>query len=151
MKSAVERLQTEIGGVSEAWMEGGADEEQIRLLERKLSVQLPPSYRRFLSEMGAVELRGIFVAGIINHDALDLSGGSAYGDTVSARTDLMLPTTLLVIQADDDAPHCIDLSSADPVGEMTVVCFESHCRSVQVVARNFEHWLDLWVLAQIPS
>ncbi|QNK73737.1 SMI1/KNR4 family protein [Variovorax sp. PAMC28562] len=146
MKTVRERLQAATAAGTDAWIAGGADEAQIQALERSLGVRLPPSYRRFLALTGALNLGGIEVAGIIDGNALDLSGGSTYGETIRARDDFALPPTLLVIQPDGDAPHCLDLSSADSSGEMAVVCFQLNTKSASEVAQDFEHWLSKWVL-----
>ena len=131
---------------NDVWTAGGADEAQIQVLESSLGVQLPPSYRQFLALTGALNLRGVEVAGIVDGNAMDLSGGSTYGETMRARHDFALPPTYLVIQPDGDAPHCLDLSSADSLGEMAVVCFQLNTKSAQEVAKDFDDWLRTWVL-----
>ncbi|WP_158275026.1 SMI1/KNR4 family protein [Acidovorax sp. HMWF029] len=146
MKTVRERLEAATVDGKDVWTAGGADEAQIQALERSLEVRLPPSYRQFLASTGAMNLGGIEVAGIIDGDALDLSGGSAYGETMRARDDFALPPTLLVIQPDGDAPHYIDLASPDSSGEMAVVCFQLNTKSTRAVAQDFEHWLCEWVL-----
>ncbi len=146
MKTVREMLNAALADGKDVWTEGGADETQIQALERWLQANLPPSYREFLASTGALNLDGIEVAGIIDGDALDLSGGSAYGETMRARDDFALPLSLLVIQPDGDAPHCIDLASADSSGEMAVVCFQLNTKSARPVAKDFDHWLRLWVL-----
>lgn len=146
MKTVRERLEAAMAEGKDVWTAGGADEAQIQALERSLEVRLPPSYRQFLASTGALNLGGVEVAGIMDGDAMDLSGGSAFGETMRARDEFALPPTLLVIQPDGDAPHCIDLASADSSGEMAVVCFQLNTKSAQTVAQDFEHWLRTWVL-----
>lgn len=152
METVRERLEAATADGKDVWTAGGADEAQIQALERSLDVQLPPSYRQFLASTGALNLGGVEVAGIIDGNPMDLSGGSAYGETMRARDDFALPATLLVIQPDGDAPHCIDLSSADSSGEMAVVCFQLNTKSSREVAKDFEHWLRTWVLpVEVPE
>lgn len=146
MRTVRERLEAAVADGKDVWTAGGADESQIQALERSLKVRLPSSYRQFLASTGALNLGGIEVAGIIDGDAMDLSGGSAYGETIRAREEFALPPTLLVIQPDGDAPHCIDLASADSSGEMAVVCFQLNTKSAWTVAQDFEHWFREWVL-----
>lgn len=146
MKTVRERLRAASADRGDVWTAGGADDAQIQPLELSLQAQLPPGYREFLTTTGALNLGGIEVAGIIDGNALDLSGGSAYGETMRAREGFALPLTLLVIQPDGDAPHCIDLASADSSGEMAVVCFQLNTKSARPVAKDFDHWLRTWVL-----
>jgi hypothetical protein len=54
MKTVREKLQAATAAGKDAWTAGGADEAQIQALERSLGVRLPPSYRRFLALMGAL-------------------------------------------------------------------------------------------------
>lgn len=141
MKTVLERLKAALADGKDVWTAGGADEAQIQALERWLQANLPLSYREFLASTGALNLGGVEVVGIIDGNALDLSGGSAYGETMWARDDFALPLSLLVIQPDGDAPHCIDLASADSSGEMAVVCFQLNTKSARPVAKGFDHWL----------
>ena len=150
MKTLSEALEVATADGYDIWTAGGADEAQIQGLERSLKVQLPPSYRRFLASTGALNLGGIEVAGIIDGNALDLSGGSVYGETIRARDEYGLPAALLIIQPDSDAPHCIDTASTDSSGEMAVVCFQLNTNSARKVAQDFEHWFRTWVLPIDP-
>lgn len=86
-KTVREMLKAALADGKDVWTAGGADEAQIQALERWLQAKLPPSYRDFLASTGALNLDGVELAGIIDGDALELSGGSAYGETMWTRDD----------------------------------------------------------------
>lgn len=62
-----------------------------------------------------------------------------------SRMDFGLPLSLLVIQP-DDAPHCIDLASANASAEMAVVCSQLNTQRPSPVAKDFNAWLRTRVL-----
>jgi len=128
----------------DVWVSGPATPEQVSQLELQLGVSLPASYRRFLLSVGALSLHESVVAGIIEQDPLAESGGSLFGETSRSRQDEHFPTTLLVVQPDDEAPYCLD-TSARSGEEMPVVCYQVHTRSAMQIASSFEDWLRLFV------
>jgi hypothetical protein len=88
------------------WSDGPQPEAAIASLESKLGVRLPPSYRAFLARHGAMAIYDSTISGILGGEAPDEGGGSLYGDTMRFRSEWGLPSHLLVIQANDDAPYC---------------------------------------------
>src|SRR5688572_2537013 len=91
--------------------DGPQPEAALLALESKLGVRLPPSYRAFLSRYGAMAIYDSTISGIFGGEPLDESGGSLYFDTLRFRSDRGLPSHLLVIQPDEDAPYCLDTRS----------------------------------------
>lgn len=129
----------------DVWIAGATNEAEVARLERYFAIKLPPSYKHFLLSMGALAVHASTVSGIIDGNALDESGGSLYGDTVRFRREFSLPTRLLVLQADDDAPHCFDCESANAEGELAVVCFEVASGTVTEVAPSFGRWIERFI------
>ena len=121
------------------WVAGGAGSDQVAALEAALRFALPASYRSFLTSVGAAAIGDSYVSGIIDNDPMSLGGGSLLGDTIQARQEQHLPSHLLVIQADGDAPYCLDTSDASS-GEYPVVCFEVSTMACTRIAGSFDEW-----------
>jgi hypothetical protein len=127
------------------WIAGEQPATAVEELERALDVQLPPSFRQFLLRYGGMGIGDSFISGIINGDALGDGMGWVYADTSRFREDSGLPAHLLVVQADDDAPYCLDTSERSPEMECPVVCYELHSGHVGRVSRNFAEWCLQWL------
>ena len=132
----------------DVWCAGAATADQIAALEAALQVALPASYRSFLATAGATAIGDTSVSGIIDGDPLSLDGGSLFGDTVLARNEQQLPLHLLVIQADGDAPHCIDTSEASDLGENPVICFEVFNSVSTRIAGSFDEWFSTFFVGR---
>src|SRR5690349_18733585 len=91
----------------EVLSDGPQPEAALLALESKLGVRLPPSYRAFLSQYGAVAVYDSTISGIVGGEPFVESGGSVYFDTMRFRRDWGLPSHMLVIQPDEDAPYCL--------------------------------------------
>lgn len=126
----------------QVWCAGPCSEESVRALESALGLSLPPSYRQFLLDNGAIAIYDSTISGIIDGNPTDTSGGSLYGDTLRFRREHNLPGHLLVLQPDEDAPYCLDSSSVTGSGEFLVVCFELASRHSGLVSSSFSEWLE---------
>ena len=141
--------QVEANG-HEIWSDGPQPEAAIVALESKLGVRLPPSYRAFLAQYGGMAIYDSTTSGILGGEPLDESAGSLYGDTLRFRNEWNLPSHLLVIQPDEDAPYCLDTRSPSATGELPVVCYELHSTHENRIASDFDDWirrffLEAWV------
>ena len=128
----------------EVWVAGEQPEETIHELEKTLGVGLPPSYRSFLARFGGLGIVNSFISGIIDAQPLGEGTGWVYGDTKRCREEWGLPEHLLVIQADEDAPYCLDTSNRQD-GEYPLVCFELHSKHVSRMANSFGSWFVEWL------
>jgi hypothetical protein len=124
----------------EVWMAGSQSEEAIVELERALGVAMPPSYRQFLSRFGGVGIVNSFISGIIEGKPLEKGTGWLYGDTQGFRDDFDMPEYLLIVQANEDAPYCLDTRRRSQDGEFPLVCYELHSRRVGDMAPSFGAW-----------
>jgi hypothetical protein len=138
MRSLRHTLSTTGSG---AWAAGSASDEAILELQQALGVELPADYKLFLREFGAFDFQGQSISGILDNTPLDPTGGSLYGDTLRFRRDSGLPNQYLVLQPDDDAPHCFDTELRASGGTMRVVSYELHSRVAVDVAQSFEEWV----------
>ncbi|RXJ88087.1 SMI1/KNR4 family protein [Arcobacter sp. CECT 8985] len=128
----------------EIWTSTPVSLTVINECETRLDLKFPPSYRTFLSKFGTMDVAGNFISGIIDNSLDDLGGGSVLGDTLYFREECQLPNNLIVIQADDEAPYCLDINNGD--SECVVVCFELHSGHSKVIASSFLEWIGLFVL-----
>lgn len=125
---------------SPLWRAGPASSQAVAQLERELAVVLPPSYKGFLLQFGAVALGDCTVSGIVDNNPLSPEGGSLVGDTQRLRAERGLPSRYLVVQADEDAPYCFDTHARRQDGELSVVCYELHSGHVETIADSFAEW-----------
>lgn len=140
----IERL---IAETAEVWKSEPASLTVIAECEAWLNLKLPPSYRFFLQHFGAINVGGNSISGIIDNSLDDLGGGSVVGDTLQFREEWQLPANLVVIQANDEAPYCLDIGNGSP--ECAVVCYELHSRHSKVIASSFEEWVRPFVFGVI--
>jgi hypothetical protein len=123
------------------WSAGKASAQHIHQLEQALGCALPPTYKQFLAEFGAVGVGDSTVNGIVADRPLSLEGGSLFGESKRFEEEHDLPGRYLVLQTDEDAPYCFDTEAQGVNGEYSIVCFELHSRHVQEVAPSFPAWL----------
>lgn len=135
----------------EVWIAGPQTEEMIAELERATGVVMPPSYRQFLSRFGGFGIVNSFISGIINGEPLDEGAGWLYGDTQRFRQNFDMPEHLLVIQANEDAPYCLDTSCRGEGGEFPMVCYELNSRHVRWMAMSFGEWFVEWLRLRARS
>jgi hypothetical protein len=132
----------------QVWIAGPQPEAAIGELERALQVRLPPSYRSFILRFGGLGIYDSNISGIIDGQPLGEGTGWAFGDTQRFRQDSGLPTHLIVVQPDEDAPYCLDTRTAGSDGEYPLVCFELHSGHVGRMADSFDVWFVEWLRLQ---
>lgn len=130
---------------TDVWIAGAQSEEAIAELERALGVAMPPSYRTFLARFGGCGIVDSFISGIIDGKPLEDEAGEVYGDTLRFREDYKMPEYLLVVQADEDAPYCLDTRRRNEVGELPLVCYELYTRHITLMAPSFGEWIIRWL------
>ena len=124
-----------------------ASDLSITAVEERLSVTFPESYRTFLRHFGSFYSCDQAVSGIYCDDPTELGSGSIVGDTLRFREEYDLPPQFMVIQPDEDAPYCLDLSTA--ASEPSVVCFQLNTKTYQEITPNFESWFIEWFLEEL--
>lgn len=136
-----------IEGVKKAGHEifwfGPASDDQVSKLEDLLQLRLPESFKEFLKAYGGGGVIGAEISGIEENDASLDSGGTVYGDTLTAREDYELPDGLVVIFfRDDEICWCLDTTSEGPNGECPVVSYSLFHRKIDnKIADNFNDFL----------
>jgi hypothetical protein len=127
------------------WVAGPQSDEAIVELEQTLGVRMPPSFRDFLSRFGGFALGNSFISGIINNKPLATGTGRLYWDTQRFRREYGVPDHLLVVQPDEDAPYCLNMTAPKPDGEVPMVCYELHSRHIGRIAGSFREWFVNWL------
>lgn len=127
------------------WL-GAVDEEQIDILENKLSLKLPEDFKFFLMKTGGGGVVEQEISGIEDNNALAEFGGTVYYDTTYCRNEYDLPDNLAVIYfRDDEICWCLELSSNDSV---KVISYDIFSRKKQNIMHNsfkdfFEEYVKL--------
>jgi hypothetical protein len=132
----------------DVWIAGPQSEEAVAVLETKLGVHLPPSYRAFILRFGALGILESVVSGIIDNAPLARKAGTLYWETERYRSEHALPANLLVVQADEDEPYCINTRTAAPDGEFPLVSYDLQSRHATRLAPSFGAWFAEWLRLQ---
>lgn len=101
---------------------GPRAEQLVAAAESALNLAFPPTYRRFLLELGAGSIRGAEICGVIDDDFEHSSVPDAIWWTLTERSRFGLPPTLIVFcEVGDGVCGAVDTSRADLDGECPVV------------------------------
>ncbi|MGF1767944.1 SMI1/KNR4 family protein [Enterovibrio makurazakiensis] len=131
----------------EIFWQGGADDIQLYRLEKLLKLDLPQTFKLFLSTLGGGGVADSEISGIESNDATLSYGGTVYGDTLAARTDYNLPSHLIVIFfKDDDTCWCIDTKSLTG----TIVSYNVFQQKIDCqLAESFEEFFKDYVYRRL--
>ena len=101
---------------------GGRSSDLIRVAEKALGVEFPPSYRRFLEELGAGSISGSEVYGITDGTFTDSAVPNGIWLGLREREDSLLPAGLVVVSDSGEGDYlAIDARKSDGNGEAPVV------------------------------
>ena len=132
----------------DVWSAGPQSEQAVAKLEKAIGFRMPPSYRSFLLRFGSFSILDSAISGISDNQPLASGTGYLHWDTQWFRREYELPDHLLVVQPDEDAPYCLDMSDAEPDEEVPLVCYELRSRLVEPVAPRFGAWFVEWLELQ---
>lgn len=124
--------------------EGAKPDSLISKAEAILAVKFPPSYRRFLLEMGCGGINGFEIYGVINDNFEKSSVPNGIWLTLNERRNSKLPSAFVLIgDTGDGFYYALDTSSLSENGEAAVVIVSPDGQQVQSVAGSFgEYFLD---------
>jgi hypothetical protein len=88
---------------------GPRSEIVVRSAEKALGFKLPPTYRRFVSELGAGSFGAAEIYGVIDIDFERSSVPDAIWATLRAREENDLPADLVVVGQEDDVVTCLQI------------------------------------------
>ena len=104
---------------------GGLSPADMADAEALLDASFPPSYRRFLVELGSCEADGEEFLGIYRTPGMGEQLLGTVIETLEARRDLPLPHSLLIVQNDGMGGFVsLDVSRLDADGEAPVVVWD---------------------------
>lgn len=123
--SVVELVQLLEAHPEESNWTGGLNAEDISSAEEQLGAAFPPSYRKFLAELGSCETDGTEFLGIYRTPPMGDALLGTVHETLQAREDPRFPRELLVIQYDGmGGLVSLDASRTDSEGETPVVVWD---------------------------
>jgi hypothetical protein len=123
MKDLEEALQLIREHEDQAFFAGPRDERFIEAAERALGLSFPPTYRRFLRELGCGDIAGEEFYGLVDDDFVDSGIPDGIWLTLKVRQeDSEFPRHLIIVAATGDGGYyAIDTSRRSSEGESPVV------------------------------
>lgn len=122
--------------------EGPKPESLVIKAESALDLSFPTSYRRFLLEMGAGDINGLEICGVINDNFEKSSVPNGVWLTLNERKAIGLnPAFILIREAGDGSYYALDTRLKDGSGEAAVVHLSADGKHSQKVADNFGSYL----------
>lgn len=141
-QSAIARILDEI---DDRQVTGGASEERIEQIERRLGVEFPRSYRVFLEQFGAGDFGHFVVFGIVDDAEGPLADLDAVERTIAAREESNLPATAVIFsERGDTSDVAFQCAERDQFGECPVAIFPKEYSAIEepnVLADDFGDWL----------
>lgn len=122
--------------------EGPKSEALIESAERVLGLTLPPSYRRFLLDLGCGDINGLEIYGVINERFEDSRVPDAIWLTLNERKSIGLdPAFVLIGDSGDGAYYAINTRMVDESGESPVVLLSMDGAQLKHLAASFGEYL----------
>lgn len=117
-------------------------EDRVDRAEQALGVRFPPTYRRFLLELGAGGIGSQKIYGLVNDDFADTRPPQAVGLTLQLRRAGQISDSVVVIyNLGQGSYYALDTARLGPGGEVPVVGFtpglSSPSDELEVVAPDF--------------
>ncbi len=133
-----------IEGAGGGDFDGAKPEALVAKAESVLDLRFPPSYRRFLLEMGSGDINGFEVYGLINDNFTRSSVPNGIWLTLNERQSMGLDHRYILIGDNGDGSYyAIDTKTVDGAKEAAVVHLSADGQSRQWVADSFgSYFLD---------
>jgi hypothetical protein len=93
----------------------------VRAAEKALGLKLPPTYWRFVTELGAGNFGAAEIYGVVDADFDRSSVPDGIWFTLRAREDGKLPADLVVIGDEDDELICLRIRPGEPEAEVIAI------------------------------
>lgn len=120
---------------------GPRPEALVARAEAALGLRFPPSYRQFLLELGAGDVGGFEVYGIVNDDFADARVPDAIALTLDARRSGLGPRYVMIGTLGDGSHDCLDTGHPDATGEAPVVQLSAEYEDPVTLADSFGEYL----------
>lgn len=136
-----ERALELIDEIGSGDFEGAKSEALVEKAEIALGLKFPPSYRRFLLELGCGDIEGVEVYGIIDDNFEKSSIPNGIWMTLNQREAIDLKNQFVIVGEDGDGTlHAIDTGVVES-GESPVVRLSVDGRNVEKMANDFGSYL----------
>ena len=132
LDAALELIDVNGGGD----FDGRKDSTLIEKAEKALGLRFPPTYKRFLAELGCGDIEGLEFYGIIGEDFESSSVPDAIWLTLDERKSGLPKNLILVYAVGDGTYYALDTSQVNSYGENPVVSYELN-GSVKQVAEDY--------------
>jgi hypothetical protein len=116
---------------------GPRPESLVASAEAALGLRFPPSYRQFLLELGAGDIGGFEVYGVVNEEFGDARVPDAIALTLQARRSGLDPRYILIGTLGDGSHDCLDTAHPGAGGEVPVVQLSSEFEDPVTLADSF--------------
>ncbi|HHY84533.1 MAG TPA: SMI1/KNR4 family protein [Verrucomicrobia bacterium] len=118
--------------------EGAKPETLVARAEAVLGLTFPPSYRRFLLEMGCGDINGLEVYGLIDDEFESSTVPNGIWLTLKERREIGLhPAYVLIGEGGDGTFYALDTRQAGKSGEAPVVQLSVDGKQSERVAESF--------------
>ena len=131
-------LITKAGGGDFA---GPKAEALVARAEAALGLRFPPSYRQFLLELGAGDVGGFEVYGVVDDDYDNPRVPDAIALTLEARRSGLDRRYVMIGTLGDGSHDCLDTGHPDASGEVPVVQLSSDYEDPVTLADSFGEYL----------
>jgi hypothetical protein len=122
--------------------EGAKPEALVSKAEAVLGLKFPPSYRRFLLELGCGDINGVEVFGLINDNFEKSTVPNGIWLTLNERGSINLdPAYVIVGEGGDGTYYALDSRQTDAFGENPVVRLSVDGAQSEQVAKSFGEYL----------
>lgn len=126
----------------EGFFAGLKADDLIQKAEKALGLYLPPTYRRFVSELGAGDIAGQEFYGVIDDDFYESSVPDGIWCTLHARKTYDLPDDLIIIGAIDDGSYIVlDAHKDNKEDEASVMIWREPNEDVDILHTDFGEYL----------
>jgi len=137
-EKALELIKEDGGGD----FEGAKPEALVAKAEAALGLKLPPSYRRFLLELGCGDINGLEVFGLINDNFEKSTVPNGIWLTLNERGSIALdPAYVIVGDGGDGTYYALDTRHPDAFGESPIVRLSVDGTKGEQVAKSFGEYL----------
>ena len=122
--------------------EGAKPELLVSKAETTLGLKFPPSYRRFLLELGCGDINGVEVFGLINDNFEKSTVPNGIWLTLNERAAINLdPAYVIVGGGGDGTYYALDTKHVDGAGESQVIRLSVDGTQGETVAGDFGSYL----------
>jgi hypothetical protein len=151
LRAGIERIRASRQGD----FTGPIPEEVLEDAEHLLGLRFPPTYRRFLHELGCGDVAGAEFYGIVDDELRKGPIPNAIWLTLDERATSRLPEQMVLVGFTGDMAgyYAIDLSRADGDGEAPVVMWQAGAppATCPVIAKDFGVFLQEEVIEVLPQ